>query len=154
MHHDEHPSERPTTRKAYAYITRGAEVLVLVDLAGSWAGLRQLPGGTLEEGESPEEGVLRECFEETGLAGLRVVRELGVAEGPSPRSASEWQRRHYFHLICEPQPERDRWEHVEATPSGGGGPIPLALAFEPLEGLLLYAHFGCFVAELRRSLAR
>jgi 8-oxo-dGTP pyrophosphatase MutT (NUDIX family) len=152
MHEGALRHERHTTRKAYAYLTRGEEVLVLVDLAGSWAGLRQLPGGTLEDGESPEAGVLRECAEETGLSGLRIVRALGVHEGPSPRNAREWQVRHYFHLVCEPPPSRDRWEHVEETPSGGGGPIPLALGFEPLEGILLFAHFGCCVDELRRTL--
>ncbi|MBL8897362.1 MAG: NUDIX domain-containing protein [Planctomycetes bacterium] len=152
MHEHGQGSEQRATRKAYAYITRGEEVLVLVDLAGSWAGLRQLPGGTLEDGESPEAGVLRECEEETGLRGLRIVRALGVVEGPSPRNAREWQVRHYFHLECEPPPARDRWEHVEATPSGGGGPIPLDLGFEPLEGLELYAHFGCFAEELLRAL--
>jgi 8-oxo-dGTP pyrophosphatase MutT (NUDIX family) len=145
-------SDRHVTRKAYAYLTRGEEVLVLVDLAGSWAGLRQLPGGTLEDGETPEEGVLRECAEETGLGGLRIVRALGVVEGPSPRNPRERQLRHYFHVICEPPPALDRWEHTEATPSGGGGPIPLVLGFEPLEGIELYAHFGCFAAELLRIL--
>lgn len=32
-------------------------------LGGQW----DIPGGTVEEGESPEVAALRECFEETGL---------------------------------------------------------------------------------------
>ena len=40
----------------------------------------QLPAGTVELGESPEAAVMREAREETGLAGLRLVRPLGMIE--------------------------------------------------------------------------
>jgi 8-oxo-dGTP pyrophosphatase MutT (NUDIX family) len=40
----------------------------------------QLPAGTVELGESPETAVMREAHEETGLAGLRLVRPLGMLE--------------------------------------------------------------------------
>jgi 8-oxo-dGTP pyrophosphatase MutT (NUDIX family) len=40
----------------------------------------QLPAGTVELGESPEVAVMREAREETGLAGLRLVRPLGMLE--------------------------------------------------------------------------
>lgn len=33
----------------------------------AYAGYWELPGGTLEEGESPEEGAMRECREELGV---------------------------------------------------------------------------------------
>jgi 8-oxo-dGTP diphosphatase len=59
-------------------IPRGKTVLVLrrslADrfLPGAW----DLPGGGLEPGEPPEEGIVREVLEETGLH-VRVVQILG-----------------------------------------------------------------------------
>jgi 8-oxo-dGTP pyrophosphatase MutT (NUDIX family) len=37
----------------------------------------QIPAGTVEDGERPDEAVLREAGEETGLGGLRIRRYLG-----------------------------------------------------------------------------
>lgn len=53
-------------RKVLAYITNRQRLLVFSHLDIPEAGI-QVPGGTLEDGESPEEGVLREAYEETGL---------------------------------------------------------------------------------------
>ena len=36
-----------------------------------------MPAGTVHDGEEPDDAVLREAFEETGLRGLRIVRRLG-----------------------------------------------------------------------------
>lgn len=48
----------------------------------------QLPAGTLEVGEDPLAGALREAFEETGLDGLRVESELGwTPASPTPVDA-------------------------------------------------------------------
>jgi 8-oxo-dGTP pyrophosphatase MutT (NUDIX family) len=55
-----------TKRKALAYITWGNSLLVFRHPHVPAAGI-QVPGGTIEEGESPEEAVLREAIEETGL---------------------------------------------------------------------------------------
>ncbi|MGO4109413.1 NUDIX hydrolase [Paenibacillus sp. YAF4_2] len=64
------------------YASRG----VLVDHNGQVAmmymaelDLYKLPGGGIEEGESPEEAFLRETIEETGYE-AKVVHELGVVE--------------------------------------------------------------------------
>ena len=63
---------------AYAWIERGDAVL-LCRIAGPdvAAGQWTLPGGGLEFGEDPVEGVLRELREETGLVGT-VGELLGV----------------------------------------------------------------------------
>ena len=63
---------------AYAWIERGDAVLLCriasPDVAaGQWT----LPGGGLEFGEDPDDGVLRELREETGLVGT-VSELLGV----------------------------------------------------------------------------
>ncbi len=66
------PSDPPTrhgpTARAYAVIRRGDEIL-LVRAASTTAapGLWWLPGGGVDFGESPQEAVVREVFEETGL---------------------------------------------------------------------------------------
>jgi 8-oxo-dGTP pyrophosphatase MutT (NUDIX family) len=67
-------------RKVTAFITRespnGREVLLFQHpLAGI-----QFPAGTVEEGETFEEGVLREAYEETGVNNLSIVQHLGVIE--------------------------------------------------------------------------
>jgi A/G-specific adenine glycosylase len=44
---------------------------------GVWAGLWEFPGGRIEEGETPEHGVIREYAEETGYT-VNVAQSLGV----------------------------------------------------------------------------
>ena len=42
-----------------------------------WAKLWEFPGGRVEEGETPEQAVVREFMEETGFA-VRVAGNLGI----------------------------------------------------------------------------
>ena len=59
-----------------AIVRRGDEVLIMKRAMGAMTGAWYFAGGTLEQGESPEEGVRREIREETGLevADLRLLR--------------------------------------------------------------------------------
>lgn len=72
----------------------------------------QIPGGSLEDGETPENGVLRELREEAGVEDLTLVRKVGISEVP-------WQgrvfRRHCFLFDGDGLPER--WVH-EVVGSG------------------------------------
>ncbi len=109
--------------KVYAYVTRGPRLLVLRHAGAPEAGL-QLPGGSLEEGEAPAVGALREATEETGLDGLRLVAHLGTVDFAAP-SFGRLFRRHFYHLACDAETP-ERWQHEEADPSDGTpGPIPL-----------------------------
>ena len=111
------------TEKVIAYITDGDSLLVFSHPHHPEAGI-QVPAGTVEEGESPEEAVLREAREETGLDGLKIQAYLGVQEHDlSAHGRSELQRRHAFHLVlCGRAPVR--WRHYEEHPSDGSpGPI-------------------------------
>ncbi len=66
--------------KVTAFITRGAKderELLLIEHPN--AGI-QVPAGTVEDGETPEEAVIREATEETGLTSLSIRRYLGCTE--------------------------------------------------------------------------
>lgn len=95
----------PLHRKVFAYVTRitdGApELLVFESLDEPGF---EVPKGAVEEGESLEEAVHRELFEEVGIAGARVVRELGTAEWHD-------EQQHFF-LVDEPAEIPSTFEHV------------------------------------------
>jgi 8-oxo-dGTP pyrophosphatase MutT (NUDIX family) len=69
-----------TVRKATAFVTRetanGREVLVF---RHPEAGI-QLPAGTVEDGESFEDGARREACEESGLCDLILAKQLATLE--------------------------------------------------------------------------
>ncbi len=44
---------------------------------GAWANLWEFPGGRIEEGESPEDAIVREFYEETGFH-VQIVRKYGI----------------------------------------------------------------------------
>ena len=62
--------------KVVAYVTSGDRLLVFRHVHEPEAGI-QVPAGTVEPGESPDDAVIREAHEETGLAGLTIRRYLG-----------------------------------------------------------------------------
>lgn len=110
--------------KVFAYVTRGEELLVFRHRDFPEAGL-QVPAGTIEEGEDPEQAALRELREESGLTDVRMVGLVGrYLYSPSPH-ADEAHDRHVYHLELT-GPADDSWLHYEMHPSDGSPP----LAFE------------------------
>jgi len=70
-------------QKVTAFVTRPTtEGLELLLLEHPYAGI-QIPAGTVED-ESPEEAVLREVAEETGVGSATICRNLGSATGSLP----------------------------------------------------------------------
>jgi len=70
---------------------------------GMWA----MPGGALEVGETPAEGVAREALEETGVE-CRAVSLVGVFDSRSCGTLSH-HHLYQFVFLCEPkQPGRSR----------------------------------------------
>jgi len=109
-----------TKRKVFAYITQGNDLLVFEHEDAPEAGI-QVPAGTLEDGETPEEGVLREAKEETGLQKLSIVRFLGEQiRDMSDYGKSEIHHRYFYHLISEDD-THPLWRHYEHYSSDNSG---------------------------------
>jgi len=99
--------------KVIAYITRqrdGRTQLLVFDHRHHPEAGRQVPAGTVEDGEPVEAALFRELYEESGLKTVRLVRKLAQFE-----EAGWNQVRHVFHLIAPddaPEDPPDRWSHV------------------------------------------
>ena len=92
--------ERPVVGIGGVLIDRGRTLLIRrgsEPLRGEWS----IPGGTLEIGESLQQGVARELLEETGIA-VRVLELIEVfdriylEDGPT---AADVKRRPRFHFV-------------------------------------------------------
>ena len=108
-----------TKRKVFAYITQGNDLLVFEHEDAPEAGI-QVPAGTLEDGETPEQGVLREAKEETGLEKLSIVRFLGEQiRDMSDYGKQEIHHRYFYQLRSDEKTEKS-WQHGEKYPSDEG----------------------------------
>ncbi len=114
-------------RKAFAYITHQNRLLVFEHAAYPDAGI-QVPAGSIEPDETPEQGVMREAYEETGLEGLKIVEYLAeVKRDLSSQGIAEIHHRYFFHLTCDHVPP-ETWSHMETNRSDGN-PEPLEFRF-------------------------
>ena len=113
--------------KVFAYITHGDRLLVFSHPDSPEAGI-QVPAGTLKDDERPEDGVMREALEETGLTKLTLVSFLGEVERDmSDFGLDEIHHRRFYHLRCDGDPP-DAWRHFESDPSDGSA-APIAFEF-------------------------
>jgi len=104
--------------KVFAYITHANRLLVFTHPHSPEAGI-QVPAGTLKDGERPEEAVLREAHEETGLTHLELAGFLGECRRDmSDFGLDEVDHRRFYHLRCEGHPS-EAWRHLENDPSDG-----------------------------------
>ncbi len=69
----------------------------------------QVPAGTLQENESPQEAVLREIFEESGLKFEKIDRYLGQFEYIADYK-SETHVRHVYSIMSSGNP--NSWRHI------------------------------------------
>ncbi|MCV0426145.1 MAG: NUDIX domain-containing protein [Roseibium sp.] len=147
--------------KAYVYLTCGTELLVFSEPDHPEIGL-QVPGGTLDSGESYLQGAKREFAEETGLS-LDIALEPLVDRDHIfenvPDCLDGLHRRRHFHGCIREKPAEE-WEHFETTPSAGGPPIRFRLfwldlfAGEPLSQSLFFEGFGFPLETLKLRMER
>jgi 8-oxo-dGTP pyrophosphatase MutT (NUDIX family) len=143
-------------QRAVAYVTDLNGRLLVFDHLDVDAGT-QVPGGGIHERESPEEAVLRELAEESGLDSTVVVRKLGEAWNWSthvPAGLDE-QIVHAFHLRVDRPPLREAWVWEERS---GGDDVEHRFAFRWVSlddaARLLWPHQAMWITQLRLSLAR
>ncbi|MFJ7666227.1 NUDIX domain-containing protein [Lysinibacillus sp. NPDC097195] len=95
--------------KAFGYITRqyeGRRQVLVFEQNTAGAGI-QIPKGTVEEGETPLEAVMREMEEETGLTNL-CVQGL-IAQDYAEHYSGALQKRYFYHLTSIDL--RHTWQH-------------------------------------------
>lgn len=115
-------------QKVFAYITHRDRLLVFRHPFSPEAGI-QVPAGTLEAGETPEEGVVREAREETGLTGLVLNCFLGEQKRDMADFGREEIHHRYFYHLCYHGEPLETWQHGELDPSDGPRKDPIIFEF-------------------------
>lgn len=121
-------------------IRRGSEPLL-----GQWS----IPGGTLELGESLQQGVARELFEETGLE-VRVLELIEVFDRifpPDGHPADEARAKPRFHFVIADY----LCERISGEPRAGSDVTDVAFARE--EELTRYELTETATRVLQRAFA-
>jgi ADP-ribose pyrophosphatase YjhB (NUDIX family) len=99
--------------KVLAYIIRhnGKEKDVLVfNRENEIDAQPEVPGGTIEEDEDPENAVRREVEEEIGILEIEIIRKIATASFFADWR-NEWQERNvYIVKVNAELPEK--WEHI------------------------------------------
>lgn len=102
------------SEKAVAYITRikDSKIQLLVfdhDEKFADAGT-QVPSGTVDPGEDPEQTLLREIKEESGLGGFNTVSKIDQYQFYSEH-AKKFLRRYIYHVSANGH-EPEKWTHI------------------------------------------
>ncbi|KJZ18684.1 NUDIX hydrolase [Loktanella sp. S4079] len=92
----------------------------------------QVPGGTIEPGETPINAAIREFREETGLHGYNIPVPLGVDKHVYTHMAQQHVVTRYFFHMQMPDDLPVTWDHIEQTPHNGHEPILFRFSWQLL----------------------
>ena len=142
--------------KVFAYITYGHRLLVFRHPDVPEAGV-QVPAGTVETHERPEDAVLREAFEETGLSDLTLDCYLGEQKRDmSDFGRDEIHHRRFYHLRYDGH-SAAIWRHEESDPYDGAELAPIIFEFFwallPYNVPPLIADHGIMLPQLLKRLS-
>ncbi len=140
------PSHPTVVDKVLTYIVARDRILVLTQPGSEDAG-RQVPGGSVEPGETLQRAALREAEEETGLTQFSDVRYVGSSFYVSRNWPDRIFHRHFFRL-AHPETATTSWRHIEATPSTGVAPISLELSWVPLQDVQLDWQMDAYLSDV------
>ena len=146
--------------KAYVYMTCGTELLVFDEPETEIAGTLQVPGGTLDPGESYLHAAKREFEEETGFALTGALEHFSghdyLYKGTRCLT-EELHRRSFYHTQIAEKPKTE-WDHYEMSPNDGGSPILFRFFWldladtNHLKKIKMYAGFDEPFSALRKRL--
>ncbi|WP_028400028.1 NUDIX hydrolase [Ectobacillus panaciterrae] len=136
-------------KKVYAYVTREKEeniqLLVHTHRDVPEAGV-QVPGGTVENGESLEEALLREILEESGLKHI-AVEDLVADELIYVKEKDEYQKRYFYHVTLTTD-VKEEWSHTIACAGEDNGLVFCYKWIGIEEGLSLAGKQGAYVHHI------
>ena len=136
-------------RKVVGYVVHEDKLLVFThdDIPLEVTGV-QVPAGTIEVDEAPEDAVLREVLEETGLD-TRIVSALGMECYDARPTKPEIHERYFFQLAPIERQVPERWSAGEENPSDGGKQQRWTCFWIPLaQSQVLCAGFGARLGRL------
>ena len=136
-------------RKVVGYIVREDNLLVFThdDIPLEVTGV-QVPAGTIEADEAPQDAVVREALEETGLA-TRIVSDLGMEHYDARPTKPEIHERYFCQWAPVDAEVSARWAAGEDNPSDGGESQRWTCFWIPLEqSQVLCAGFGARLGRL------
>ena len=149
--------------KADIYLTAGRDVLVFRQPDQPYVGL-QIPGGTVDPGESHLQAAMREFNEETGIeltcAFEFVADQIALFDNDAGCDV-HCRRLYHGRLPAHAAINRQhRWEHFEMDPSGGGDPIRFDLFWLDIDRALraapsdFFTGFHAPLADVVECMAR
>lgn len=137
-------------KKVLVYVIKHDRLLVFrhLDFSYEEVGL-QVPAGSIEEGERPEDAALRELKEETGYDCFKIIdpNPLGNDTYDMTPHRSEIQERHFF-LAVPTATLPERW-HSDEKHDGEGGPTRFECFWIPITaGHILQAGQGSMLYRI------
>jgi ADP-ribose pyrophosphatase YjhB (NUDIX family) len=134
-------------QRVLAYVTRernGRKELLVFDHRDHPRAGTQVPAGRADPGETLEECLWRELYEESGIERARIVRELDVVGDWVARSRYE---NHAFEIALEEE-RPESWEHVVLGDGDDAG-LVFVYRWEPVRpDLILFKRRDAVLEQL------